>query len=217
MKQEQPTSGHQIRKIICKHEETVHIDFSTVQQKLTKSLIKLLKNDIYLLKHDLNEPTISHRIAMYLTSQFKKHDVDCEYNGNASDAKNRKKIAILQARAQKMGLIEPNSNEEMINRLVYPDIIVHKRGQSGSASNLLIIEVKKSSNSDEKAKDWDRIKLTVMTESSTINDFNYRFGASILIFVGEQKKCEVCWYRDGKEHQRSILKCYAKCNLESNI
>ncbi len=82
---------------------------------------------------DIYEPTISHRIAVYLEKSFYKHHVDCEYNKNGRDPKR-----------------DPNGNK------IRPDIIVHIRR---SSENLIVFEVKKVGHTNKLAKaDIDKLR-----------------------------------------------------------
>lgn len=88
---------------------------------------KLLEVDIY-------EPTISHRIAVYLEGLFPNYDVDCEYNKHLFDEKGNEK-----------------------GKPVRPDIVVHKRLTD---NNCAIIEVKKAGAKSKLAEhDIQKLKL----------------------------------------------------------
>jgi hypothetical protein len=86
--------------------------------------------DAYLLCQGLNERTISHRLALYLTSEFPEWDVDCEYNRSGGQPK------TLRLPAGRVSWEDTNA------KTVFPDIIVHRRGLDGP--NLLVIKMKKS-------------------------------------------------------------------------
>jgi len=51
-----------------------------VKQKVRTSIELLIRNDAHLLKIDVNERSITHRLAVHLQDAFKGWDVDCEYN-----------------------------------------------------------------------------------------------------------------------------------------
>ena len=87
-----------------------------VNERVCKALSILFEKDSCLLKVDASEPSITHRLAIYLEKEFPGWHVDCEYNRDGH------KIKKLQGR-------------------VFPDIIVHKRG---TCCNLLVVEVKKN-------------------------------------------------------------------------
>lgn len=112
-------------------------------EKLVKNAIdRLLADDGDLLRNDVNERSITHRLACYLQELFPKWNVDCEYNRNHDKTKklltDRKKVGI-------------NDTE---GTTVFPDIIVHKRI---SQENLLVIEVKKTTNASKNKFDIDKL------------------------------------------------------------
>ena len=63
------------------------MDRETVKRAVSNALNELLKLDFYLLTTNINERSISHRLAVYLQLQFPDWDVDCEYNRNHDDVK----------------------------------------------------------------------------------------------------------------------------------
>jgi hypothetical protein len=103
----------------------------------------------FLLAIDANERSLSHHLAIYLFPRFPQWDVDCEYNRDGIDDH---KVLDLPARTQ------PTATD-VDARTVFPDIIVHRRGQPGAANNLLVVEVKKSSNKNAAEFVYDRVKL----------------------------------------------------------
>jgi len=102
-----------------------------VKTKLNSALDRLVEKDSFLLECNVNERSISHRLAVYLGHEFEGWDVDCEYNRNMDDPK-------------RMNLQEVDSDStDTEGKTVYPDIIVHKRGES---NNLLVVEMKKTTS-----------------------------------------------------------------------
>ncbi len=101
----------------------------------------LFKKDLYLLRVNANERSISHRLALYLEQEFPDWDVDCEYNRDEIDPKRLN--------------LNPESVEldDVEGTTVYPDIIVHNRGET---SNHLAIEIKKDSG--DSAKDLQKLQ-----------------------------------------------------------
>ncbi len=95
------------------------------------ALQELLERDAYLLRHNLNERSISHRLASHLQRRLEGWDVDCEDNRNHDDPKT---LPLPR---------ETVDSDDTEARTVFPDIIVHRRG---SDENLLVIELKKSTN-----------------------------------------------------------------------
>ncbi len=118
------------------------MDRDEVFQRLTRAIQKLIERDLELFARDVNERSITHRLAMHLQQEFPEMDVDCEYNRYDFETK---WLEFYPATT------ETNDTEA---RTVFPDIIVHKRGPKGP--NLLVIEAKKSTN---KNADLDLKKL----------------------------------------------------------
>jgi hypothetical protein len=105
----------------------------------------LPRNPAYLFETDVNERSISHKFASYLQEEFEGWDVDCEYNRDHDDPKLLKLLKVST-----LG-VKP---DDVQARTVYPDIIVHHRG---TEDNLLVIEIKKTSN--QLSNDFDIQKL----------------------------------------------------------
>lgn len=103
-----------------------------VRRRLESAIQKLLHRDRELLVRDVNERSITHRLAMYLQEQFTDLDVDCEYNRCGFDVKRLNDYPMRTATNDTNGTT------------VFPDIIVHKRSSDGP--NLLVIEAKKRNN-----------------------------------------------------------------------
>lgn len=177
--------------------------FEYIEYRLAKCLSKLIKRDYFLLINNLNERSISHRLALYLSFAFKNFDVDCEYNGNVDASNGRKYIYILKERADELNLKTTRCDSEITARDIYPDIIVHRRGLNGSDNNLLVIEIKKSSS--QVSGDWDAEKLRRFTSPEYGNSFEYLFGAFIEFQVGNEIGFTVEWYQNGKKMIRDEL------------
>lgn len=123
-----------------------HPTWSEVETKVRNAIEHLVYRDRFLLENDVNERSISHKLAAYLQIEFgDEWDVDCEYNRNHDITKRL--------------IIPPNDDKVKIDdttaRTVFPDIIVHRRN---SDDNLLVIEVKKG-KSDLERRDFDLRKL----------------------------------------------------------
>ncbi len=106
-----------------------------VKQKVKNAIEVLFRKDSHLLKIDVNERSITHKLALYLQDEFKGWDVDCEYNRNRYDTK---KLIIGDDIHLKA---ETTRTDDEHGNTVYPDIIVHRRGTD---QNLLVVEVKKT-------------------------------------------------------------------------
>lgn len=68
--------------------------------------------------------------------------------------------------------------DEVIQKTIYPDIIIHKRG---TKENLIVIEAKKSTNKNRVSRFYDLLKLATLT---TLPEYKYRQGVFIDIPVG---------------------------------
>lgn len=124
-----------------------------IKEKVNNAVNLLLKNDLFLLDKNVNERSISHKLAEYLQQQFPEYRVDCEYNrmrGENSDEDFLDyvtKTLVLE--------IKDIKTDDVEAKTVYPDIIVHHRGTN---NNLLVIEVKKKDNNASKAFDIKKLK-----------------------------------------------------------
>ena len=108
-----------------------------VRSKIVAAL-KLIERDALLLdtKHDVNERSSLHKLAVYLERRFPDWDVDCEYNRRG------------YGEMKMLGLSNQCVPEDDLEATtVFPDVIVHKRA---CGANLLVIEVKKSEKSTRK-------------------------------------------------------------------
>lgn len=136
-----------------------------IENKVEKAIKSFLKSDLILLKIDSNERSIAHKFAEHLQNEFEEWNVDCEYNRENHDLleKNPKRLKeyISQCKPDK----EPNIN----GALVYPDIIIHHRLTD---ENLLVIELKKTSNDDDGECDKKKLK-------KFIKELKYEFGIFI--------------------------------------
>jgi hypothetical protein len=145
-----------------------------VRRGLEAALRRLVASDAYLFTHNLGERCISARLAMYLQQEFPEHAADAEYN-RAGDIPKR------------LGLGEECANyrNERGESLVVPDVIVHRRGREGP--NILVLEVKKTSNPVPRGCDRARIHAFRAV-------YGYEFAALI--------ECET---RDGRDPAVDIV------------
>ena len=126
-----------------------------IAQKILAAINALLHDDALLFEVDVNERSISHRLALHLTPQFPECDVDCEYNRNGHSPKR------LQLEQPKIDADDTDGAR------VFPDIIVHNR--NSDKNNLLVIEIKKSTS--KIADEFDLKKLTAFR-----TELNYKYG-----------------------------------------
>ena len=143
-------------------------------------LKKLRGLDKYLLDKKVNERAITHKLAEYLQQHFPEFNVDCEYNRYLGY---RKRIRLKRDREMDVS----NLSYEKLAKLIwenkeadtlYPDIIIHQRGIQ--EKNLLVIEVKKSSNPDDGEFDKKKIRELML------QPFNYKFGLFLRINLDDE-------------------------------
>lgn len=128
-----------------------------VESALSSSLDQLVRADSELFYIDVNERTISHRLANYLEPYFPGWNVDCEFNRDHDDPK--------RLNIQRRNI---NSDDAQATT-VYPDIIIHKRG---TKQNLVVIEMKKTTSSEDDSYDLNKLHA-----------FKYQLGYQFAIFL----------------------------------
>jgi hypothetical protein len=142
-----------------------------VIQNIAQSLDDFMKNDCYLIEQGVSERAITPRVAEAFEGVFGPdggYDVDCEYN----------RAGLNQIKRGNNG------------GRVYPDIIVHRRGQQND--NLLAVELKKS-KAGPNAILRDQKKL----EGYVRGQLRYKYGLSVVLHVGT-KPTYTCRLFDGK-------------------
>lgn len=147
--------------------------------KSIRNAINLLyeKDSLFLDKnYDINERTVTHRLAMYIESFIENsgYNVDVEYNRMRDTYNEIDDIGNLMGKRLSWPDDEHGSN------FVYPDIVIHKRDQ---LDNLAIIEVKMGWKNDK--KDFDLKKI-----NEYIDQLNYCYGIYIELHQ-EREKCVV--------------------------
>lgn len=146
---------------------TADTEFKAIKNAVSHALTDFSKNDLQLLELSTDEWVATHRIACYLQIYFPHWDVDCEYNRKGREIKR------LHGHRKR------------------PDIIIHHRG---IPENLVVIEVKKSDNTDNEIEK-DRNKLIQFTKQP--GDFNYKFGLLVIPSTDEPYSVQEEWYENG--------------------
>jgi len=144
------------------------LDLDEIRGKFRSAINKFLQCDLVLLEIDVNERTITHKLAEHLQQEFPGWDVDCEYNRHINDPK---KLLRPPDKFKRLDLWHDTDA-----KTVYPDIVIHKRK---SDENLLVIEAKKSSSKDD--PDWDKAKLKAFKGEN----YNYRMAIFVSFRVGK--------------------------------
>jgi len=144
-----------------------NIPVRVLKAKIMLALQELYHKDKYLLNEDVNERSVSYRLAMYLQNEFKDWAVDCEYNRNVLETDLIKRLSSPHL------IGETATTTDLRATTVYPDIIIHHRGTD---NNLIVIEIKKHPSStylDNK----DRVKLKGYRD-----ELHYKYGLFLKLY-----------------------------------
>lgn len=140
-------------------------------QLLPQALDKLVQEDHELFAFDVNERSLTHKMAEHLKPLFPNWHVDCEYNRKGHDDTKR------------LGLpVEGGEADDTEAKTVYPDIIIHHRGLP---ENLLVVEVKKSDNLN---RNIDFQKLHAF-----VDQLGYKYAAFVELKIGDQPGYKINW------------------------
>jgi len=156
-----------------------------IEHKVNIAIQILFKNDPELLENDVNERSITHKLAEYLQTQFSGCHVDCEYNKNG---KYKKELDGLKKALEGI----PECANHIKTERVFPDIIIHLRGKQ--EANLLVIEIKKKINPN--SSKCDEKKLELFTQKG---QYHYLFG--LFIKFNRTNEPEFKWFENGEEIQ----------------
>ncbi len=135
-----------------------------IKSAIDDAINQLLRADSDILIMDVNERTISHRLANYLEPHFPGWNVDCEYNRNHDDPK---RLDIRRRNIQ---------SDDTQATTVFPDIIIHRRGTD---ENLVVIEMKKTTSAENDTYDLGKL-------NAFKNQLGYHFAIFIKIQTGEK-------------------------------
>ena len=146
------------------------MNFQEIKDNLTQAIMNFITADRDLLLYDSHERAITHKLAEHMGGCFRDWNIDCEYDRIGKEKQQKlihySKEAFIEAR--KSGLIPDHiiSYEQLLQSeyktRVFPDIIVHKRGNINA--NLMVLEVKKANNTDV-SLGWDQWKLQFFVHS----------------------------------------------------
>ncbi len=174
-----------------------------VEKAIKSALSKLKDNEQKIIANNTSERAITHKLAEYLQLEFPLYNVDCEYNRNYEEGKDKPKYVRIISEEVK-GKLNQILNQEEHNAenilsfckqvTSYPDIIVHER--LTNSNNLLAIEVKKDNNNT----DWeiDHQKLRGLTMKKEYGGYGYHFGLHITIFIQDDwREPTLKWYENG--------------------
>ncbi|MGB4268226.1 MAG: hypothetical protein WBK20_03490 [Spirochaetota bacterium] len=152
-----------------------------------KAVSEFLLKEKFLFAEDLNERTMTHKLAEYLQKYFQDYNVDCEYNRMLNNEKYDTKRLNLD------DYIEYAKTDDNKGTTVFPDIIIHKRGNN--ENNLMVIEVKKNCNNGSKDVDFKKLKAFT-------SQLKYEYG--IYLEFDTEKVCEMNFFKEGQEIKNEI-------------
>lgn len=156
-------------------------------------VLGFLTKESFILLNNLNERTITSKLAEYIGRGLSERHVDCEYNrmhGGVEDVEYISKTLNLKAEEVKSDSIDGPT--------VFPDIIVHERGNNDN--NYIVIEVKKKEFAEkirrdgETYKDFDKSKLRAYTK-----ELKYERG--IYLEFDKDKVSEINFFQNGEEYK----------------
>ncbi|RJX37084.1 hypothetical protein D3P09_24545 [Paenibacillus pinisoli] len=147
-----------------------------IQRRIKSAVDRLFYFDKELFIHNSSERSITHRLAIYLGQMFYKWDIDVEYNRVGNDPKTIDRIN--QSLREEITDLDDVYSGRMT---VYPDIIVHKRGEP---KNHLVIEVKKVNSTNHVQDQYDLKKLRNYILDPALR---YKYGAFVKLGLNNQE------------------------------
>lgn len=170
-----------------------------IEKILQDSLHELFERDHELLRYNVSERAITHKLAEYLQSRIPSLNVDCEYNRNFENGPDASKsIYLLKEKTKdEIHRMVRDEDEELITISTFPDIIVHRR--TTNENNLLVVEVKKTNSRVDHRHDYE--KLQAFTESrKRHNPYHFSYGVFVLLETGENwnRNPELKWFVNGQ-------------------
>lgn len=179
-----------------------------MQDHVVSAISALFDNDEVLLRINASERAIAHRLAIYLENEFANWDVDCEYNRDGHD---HKKLV------SKLNALKDNSGGDSDEQSVFPDIIVHHRTGLQSKHNLLVIEIKKSTNSLSRELDFAKLR-TFTTDFGRRRRMNYHYQFGLFIELRAWRRtpkvgrliAKGIWYCNGEPLSKRPVRLHTK-------
>lgn len=157
------------------------VDREKVQKCLINALKEFVISQRVLLEQDSREESISSALIPCLKKHFDfwTLNIDHQYDKRILDSEAVKKTtSFLRNELPSKRIPKSQSENERIKKEILPDIIFHDR--ISSENNFLVIEIKKSTNTNAADRTYDITKL----EKLTTSDLGYIFGAFVDIATG---------------------------------
>ena len=171
------------------------INFDNLKAMFWEANRAFLENHASLLKRELSERCLCGALMYELNKQLEKKDLknyhaDIEFN---RDEGNVKRISYI-------------TDDGVYLKRIFTDIIVHSRGEV-SLDNLIALEMKKSSASQEEIDD-DKARLKQLTKQNTNTSFcsyGYILGIYYEINLDKEEIKIEFFYNGNREEQ--LFKC----------
>lgn len=139
------------------------MDNEEIRARLEKAVTWFMDDQKQLLELDVNERALGATLAhLFVRELFPEHKVDAEYNRVGFDGRPKRLNLPIECGGE--------------NTPVYPDIVVHHRGDNDE--NILVVEIKKTTN--RQSRRCDLIKLEAYREQ-----LRYQIGAFVELPAGD--------------------------------
>ena len=148
-----------------------------IMQIITRVIMRIRDEQPPLNFPSVHERSTAHRFAVHMEAEFPTWNIDCEYDRSEQ--------------LQKLLHGIRDCDEERETDRIFPDIIVHHRGNNGPEHNLLVVELKKRAAYDR----CDFEKLQGLTNPAL--PFCYQLGVYININGGQ---FDCTWFKNGTIH-----------------
>ena len=158
--------------------------FDELNERVTRSIENFLEIDAELLIQDAKEESITTQLKKYLENEFEDWpwNIDHQYDKRIIKNKVVQKRTLFAKDSLPKNKIPKSISQDskIINKKIMPDIIFHDR--HSDEHNLLVIEVKLSTNKNKDDRIFDFLKLEVMTSI----DLSYEWGVFIDFTSGKE-------------------------------
>lgn len=166
-------------------------ELQDIKKKVINSIQELFMKDKILISLNVNERTITHKLAEYLQNEFSNFNVDCEYNRSFDEIKELN----LPRKLNRLKNTSDVNWDDLEAKTIFPDIIIHKRN---TKVNYIVIELKKWTNRSSRM--IDRIKLKAFTKEP----FNYKFG--IFLELLSENEIHLTLFTNGNKFESIKIK-----------
>jgi hypothetical protein len=162
----------------------MNMEYHELEERMRNAIQAFIEKDVDLLRQDAKEEAITTQLKYHLENEFKdwKWHIDHQYDRRVIESQVvQKRTNFVRNSLPKDKIPKGNPPElEIINKQILPDIIFHDR--NSNQHNFIVIEVKLSTNKRKVERDFDILKLEVMTSI----DLKYEWGIFIDFSSGDE-------------------------------